>query len=792
MFFERNVVFIYPLCSELQELKTKLEEDENTTVYEMDAVAEFSQLIGVLEQSITFSSDPKKTQSYLEENKKILKSHSHRNILMASNKISSLQHSMLQRLGLNESVNTGLSEKALALKVDVFFRPFEMQLKADEEKKEKERMLAEKKQLLAMQRLEQKENAKKKPESKSLKLEKMAIMDDSSEGEFKRKNVDISFMNEAGNLSSGTLSRSEEHAAHLKSGQSNQTDGLQRKTLGTFEDQSADPKLKKTGIEFESGVLNKSKKRTGIDEAENYNSKRNSFEENLSELERKKLGTFEETEQERAKRKKLDLDEAQMNNVRNKFEEVHSDLNKKRSKFDEHHGDLNRKRPTFEETPAGQKKKKQFEENLADLNRKKHDLDELEDALKRKKKQFDEVYDELKKKRTQIDELDDENPKKKQLEEIELDLNRKKLDLFNEIEAEQKKKKLLLDEALLGQKKNGIVLDEMDFDKKRNHFDEAEAQGKDRKSFDEYENDLEKKKGSLFDEEELKKKKHSGFEEIDAEKLDRKNNFSEAEREKKDYKGFEEISLEDESKRKQNEADVYANLNGKVGDTGDSLDKNRNTAEEFRLEKGQKEEQTLDYSEFKKEKKTGEYSHDEENSSEDVILSAEEIAQIEDVYYYEAQTSGIEYYILLNDFLYRKDLKKDHVLKFINFALSKEYSGCVSFIDVNSAEPSILLDTHKSASIEHGIDDLSIYLVENKEKLLSTSQPLWSDETFQEDILEFIYPFYEDSKLYAIAICHLGSAEIENHVDSARVELLIMATKGLIQDVCEGTFKEQA
>ena len=64
---ERNIVFIYPLSSTLQELKQALEEDSNFMVYELDAVGEYSQLIGVLEHSMTFSSDLKKTEQYKQK-----------------------------------------------------------------------------------------------------------------------------------------------------------------------------------------------------------------------------------------------------------------------------------------------------------------------------------------------------------------------------------------------------------------------------------------------------------------------------------------------------------------------------------------------------------------------------------------------------------------------------------------------------------------------------------------------------------------------------------------------------
>ena len=73
MSIEKNVVFLFPIASVLLKLKEKLEADSNFTIYEMDSLAEYSQIVGILEYSVTFSTDLRKTSRYLQENKSFVR-----------------------------------------------------------------------------------------------------------------------------------------------------------------------------------------------------------------------------------------------------------------------------------------------------------------------------------------------------------------------------------------------------------------------------------------------------------------------------------------------------------------------------------------------------------------------------------------------------------------------------------------------------------------------------------------------------------------------------------------------
>ncbi len=87
MAIERNVVFLYPLSDKLQQLKASVEEDNSYTVYELDSLSEYHQLIGVMEHAVTFSADLKKTELYLNECKKFVRDKKSKNILIQAKNI---------------------------------------------------------------------------------------------------------------------------------------------------------------------------------------------------------------------------------------------------------------------------------------------------------------------------------------------------------------------------------------------------------------------------------------------------------------------------------------------------------------------------------------------------------------------------------------------------------------------------------------------------------------------------------------------------------------------------------
>ena len=69
------------------------------------------------------------------------------------------------------------------------------------------------------------------------------------------------------------------------------------------------------------------------------------------------------------------------------------------------------------------------------------------------------------------------------------------------------------------------------------------------------------------------------------------------------------------------------------------------------------------------------------------------------------------------------------------------------------------------------------YKEQNLEDLLQKKVPTWSDETFQSEKQEFIFPFYDGSKFLGLAIT-LFDEKFEQ-VHAAKVEILIETCRGL-------------
>lgn len=119
---DQNIVFIFPLCSILNQLKAELEKKSEYTVFEVDLINEYEQLIENLENAITFSSDHKKTLQYLELCHKTVAKRNHLNIIVAKKMPSGLDMSKMEKNGLNEFLADYTQLKSLMFKVNNFYK----------------------------------------------------------------------------------------------------------------------------------------------------------------------------------------------------------------------------------------------------------------------------------------------------------------------------------------------------------------------------------------------------------------------------------------------------------------------------------------------------------------------------------------------------------------------------------------------------------------------------------------------------------------------------------------------
>jgi hypothetical protein len=121
---DKNVIFVYPLNAILSQLKKELEKDSTFEVLEVDMLTEYEPLVENLEYSITFSSDIKKTASFLEACRKFTKEKNHLNILISKQMPSGLVLSKMEKDGLNESLADFTQLKSLMVKINHFYKNY--------------------------------------------------------------------------------------------------------------------------------------------------------------------------------------------------------------------------------------------------------------------------------------------------------------------------------------------------------------------------------------------------------------------------------------------------------------------------------------------------------------------------------------------------------------------------------------------------------------------------------------------------------------------------------------------
>jgi hypothetical protein len=122
---DKNVIFLFPLNKVLLELKKEIEQDQSINLFEVDMIEEYQQVVATLDSAITFSTDLKKTENYLNRCKKIVLSKLHKNILIAKDNPSGLVLSKMEKNGLDEVLNEFTPLKTLSHKIKVFFKTIE-------------------------------------------------------------------------------------------------------------------------------------------------------------------------------------------------------------------------------------------------------------------------------------------------------------------------------------------------------------------------------------------------------------------------------------------------------------------------------------------------------------------------------------------------------------------------------------------------------------------------------------------------------------------------------------------
>jgi len=750
MAIERNVIFLFPLAPVVTELKKQLEEDETYTIYEMDSVGEYKQLIGILEQSVTFSTDMKKTSRYLQENSQFLKTPNAKNFAINSKTLPPHVIGKLQKFGLDEFLKDNVPSKNLLFKIETFFNQFDAK-----EEKEQENLQKSVTGMMIMN----KNPVKQEDLNNRQHVEKMAILGNESDDKSpKRKKVDLS------GLSLGGTELKRRKVTSMEGMLGSDFDNLQRRNVTQFNAINDIPKYKKSNFKLPDLPLG-SKKRSGFKEVDQEYGQGSGKKFEAVDAVSKKRGSFKDVEIGAKKR--------------NEFVPVEQDLKKRKIDFKPIDRDLERKRNAFKEVDRDSKKRKKFDELESDLNRKKHDFKEVERDSK-KKGSFKEVDSEL-------------NKKKNKFEEVEANLNKKKSG-FKEVEADSDKKKSNINNQEIGINKKNNKFEEVEADikKKNNSFEEVEAE-KERKKKKLSETVIGKKKSSQFNEVDSDLDKKNGkFDEVEAEKNKKNNKFEEVAIDKS-LKGIKDSELAEKNKKKLifEEVKIERDQNDAL-----SLDADKNKNSNYDEEKANSEkvsmidrilkhdkkdwgEQTIDYRTMRIEQnaRKAKLRSDAQESLDRSI--ADKLALMDEIEYFYPGTYGVEFLVHYNSFSINQAFENINLLKFIHFSLMKEMEAVVSFFIINESRPKLIYNGHKDIDLNKYLIESKDYLDENINSFSSLDLPTWRDESFQEKVNEFVFPFHNDGKKYGFAVAHFDSS-ITGHFSAMKAELLLMSSKGVI------------
>lgn len=400
MDIEKNIVFIHPLTDKLKALLSLVEEaGDEFVLYEMDSVAEFVQLIGIMEHSITFSSELEKTKEYLKKTKSFVKSPQCHNCTVFENSYPPHLLSKLRVRGLNQVFRESeINEQDLFDYINRFFNSFEDGAEPFETGIGEENIGGD-------------STEKDEDESAATLIKDIGGGRDSLFSNLKLKKVA---------LGDGFIG--------------SPFDNLKRKNIKQFEPVLKQLKRKKIDFKPVEPALRKKKntrftpvpkelkrrKAPLFNPVPRENKNRRKFEPVTRDYERRKRGEFKPVERELQK-KPFKEKERKGGLKRGNFQAVERQLERKRKLFKEVERDLNRKQ-------LDPKKKKELEQRMARLNKKK-------DLLKRQTEQFEKL-------RSSYDPRSDKDKKKmtELYEELAKELNSQEFLLEEETYLKQESK----------------------------------------------------------------------------------------------------------------------------------------------------------------------------------------------------------------------------------------------------------------------------------------------------------------------------------------------------------------
>lgn len=134
---DKNVIFLEPLSPFLDDLRIKLEQEDDVIIFDVDSLDEYRQTVHILEKSVTFSSDFKQTQSYLEEFKGTLDKADLKNYIVTDRDFPPHVVLKMRKLGLNDVLLEESGHEEIIHKLNSFFEGFDTDLEKEIGSKEK-------------------------------------------------------------------------------------------------------------------------------------------------------------------------------------------------------------------------------------------------------------------------------------------------------------------------------------------------------------------------------------------------------------------------------------------------------------------------------------------------------------------------------------------------------------------------------------------------------------------------------------------------------------------------------
>lgn len=186
-------------------------------------------------------------------------------------------------------------------------------------------------------------------------------------------------------------------------------------------------------------------------------------------------------------------------------------------------------------------------------------------------------------------------------------------------------------------------------------------------------------------------------------------------------------------------------------------------------------EQTIDYSEFAEEDKVIDEGYIPEAEKKKTYQEEDnELTHNYPEFYFPP--SGISIYIpLFLEVLQARPFDRAKFMNFLCFVFRRKLQGHLTYIIEREDQVELLSSSHLVE--DKSWDWESVYTSEKMKELKEKVSPTWSDETFQDEIIEFVFPFYFNKQRMGLAHAVFNRGEVNSIQEALEIELLIVMAR---------------